>query len=291
MMKAKTSSYLVSPLLQKIFIVLAIGAYIAQLTSMWTIALNVYSGGWRLSQVVWVILSTTILPLVLFAIAYFSTRNKKPLLWRVFESSFFVTIGLLLQTIVTQLMMAAVDAMMKATNMWFGDLIIWYEVVPLVVTMLVYIGIITWSRRSKTTPVGFTPSLQRIYTLLFGGAMVALIGMTVYHMILQYPFNSNYSSYLLSAVQMILLPTALFTAAFVTGPRKSPMLTRIFDALLYTAMGFLLYTIIAGIVRYFDTYFISPQAGYWPWVTYGLGVIAATLIVYIIAVVYIRRRR
>lgn len=287
-MKAKSSVYTVSLFIQKAFIALAFVAYVVQVSSLWQIFHNVYSGGWRVSQFVWMILSVTILPLVLFVIAYFSTRHKSPLLWRVFESSFFVIIGLLLQTIMVQFMLAVVDTMMNTTKLWFGNPIIWYEVVPLLLTLIAYVLVIIWNRRPKLNTAGFSLPLQRTYILLFSGAVAALAGITAYHMILQYPFNSNFSSYLLSVVQMIVLPAVLFATAFITSPEKLSRLTRVFDGLLFTTMGMLLYTVVGGIVKYFDSYFISSGAGYWPWTIYGLGVIALTLIVYIMGVRYLR---
>jgi hypothetical protein len=291
-MKTKPSTYSVSRLVQKTFILLALGAYVVQISGLWSVFYNVYSGGWRPSQFTWVILSSTVLPLVLFAIAYVSTRHKSPLLWRVFESSLFTIIGLLLQIIASHLMMATVDVVASTTNAWIGDVVLWYEILPLVLTLIAYVIVtLGWRGHAKPDTTGLTSSVQRLYVFALAGALTAMVGTMVYRMMLQYPSNPNLSSYLISSVQMVVLPVALFVAAFVTGPKKLPQLARVFDGLLFTTMGILLYAIVAGIARYFNSYFISSQAGYWPWVMYELGVVAIALVVYIAAIMYIRRRQ
>ena len=293
-MKNKTIGFVTNPLLQKVFIALCVCVYVFQAITFYEISIpmhlsDVYSDGLRLSSYFLLVLESMLLPLVLFVIAFYSIPKNKGSLQRVFESSFFTVMGLLLQIIIVQIVTIILDI---SKNSFDGSTILLPQLIPLLAVVLIYLlALLRYKRmRLLDSPLAIPP-LQKTFIWLAGGAFVSFAVLIIYQIIQQYPSNPNVSAFLLTSLENFVLPSLLFVVAYITSSKGLLHTNRLFQASLFMVMGVMTLAVIKGLFHNLVPDISMLQNSFRGEVIYEFIVILILMTVYSIAIFYYRNHQ
>lgn len=274
----------ISPLVQRLFIFFSLLVYVAQLAMAYEIGrflLTVRAGELQLSPALFMVVETTLLPAVLFAIAYFLLPKAKPHLSRIFQGVMATVMGYLLYTIVAELMtliMGGLRITMPAS----------YAVLPQIVLLAVvfsgYAYGLVHLRRIGSAAI-YRTRLQQFMVGLAAGATVTVIGEIAYRVAEQYPYNQNLSGFLPMTLET-LFPVVLFIVAYLFSSKKQSRLARYFRSAIYALSGMMLYLATSALVRYLVA---GNSGGSWNYPP-ELLLMAMVTVVYLAVLVIFRRR-
>lgn len=107
---------------------------------------------------------------------------------------------------------------------------------------------------------------------------IAVIG---YWVIRQYPTNHNLSAYLLLSVYAFAAPLIFFLTAFWMRHKTDGLRIRIFDAMIFTAIGMLAADILNQSTTFYQRLYVF-NGGYWRSILYSLIPWAVAYIVYVV---------
>lgn len=291
-MKTKNLEYITNPLVQKMFIILGLGYYFAQAMTSYEIinslvAREYFSNGLRFSQIVLVVIEATLLPVLLFLIAFYLIPKNKPLLQRIFESSFYGVMGALLQIIVVQLFDLLLSVFRVVVNFQLPT------IAPMLITtslvILTYIIAMVYFKRSNELKSGISMRVQKIFILLILGAFLAHAITTIYRIAQQYPSNPNLSGFFSSLVEYLALPIILFSIVYLLSASRMRLMSRLFQSLIFTVMGMMLLLVAQSLLRYGNmNMFLSLNIN-WGHFAYNLMTIIVVIVIYTGTVLYLRK--
>lgn len=284
-MNKKIPGYVVSPLIQKLFIALGIAGYIAQLAVTLPLFFSVYGGAWRFSQYTYSVVGSVLFPLLLAGIAYASASKQSPLLWRLFQSVLFAMVGLILQTAIVQLLQIPMEGPFVWLAMQFGASM-WYQAGIILLTLLVYVVIVRRYTRGATTANNIVQSLQHVIVVVAFSMVAILVVLMLSRIARQLPDNPNLSSFITTFLSVVIVPAVLFVAAYLSNRKQLTFRSeRLFDAALLSLMGSVIVSIITGAATIYESTGIYEQ-----WVTYEIVVAAIALAIYMVMLWFVRRQ-
>lgn len=286
-MSKKLSDYVVSPLIQKIFITLGLVGYAAELATTLPSFFSYYDISLRFSQYTYAVAEGVLLPILLFLIAYASVSKKTPLLWRVFQGVLLAVIGRIVQVIVLQLMQIPIDELLFKMGAGF-DTFVWFQIASTVLVVGSYSFIIRYYRRNKIATNKISSSLQRVLVIAVCGAATALIGLTLYRILRQYPTNPNLSGFYVGMISTIALPAVLVVTSYVLNGKLKGF-ARVFACLLWAVMGMMIYDIMTNVATLIRPAF-SGQSSYEAWFIYELAIAAIAFIAYVMMMWFVGRQ-
>lgn len=276
-MKTKKPGYTVPLLMQKAFVMLGLLTYlVAAGTNIFMLTAAYGSRPVRVSPFLVGVLESVLLPVILFCLAYFTSRSTMPKLWRSFESLVLIAAASLLEMIAgTILMFVPIPA---------GDLSLaaLYQIIPGVVVLLSFSVMLLWHRRVLVKKAPLSPEIQRLFVALSLTAFIANTAMILASIWQQLPHNPNLSGFYVSMAETIGLPILLFAGTYFCLPKTLRPLNRLFESALAGLMGLMLYGILSQ-TGYLATWSIlsawSERTGwYWPVETIAL---VLTIAIYI----------
>lgn len=146
--------------------------------------------------------------------------------------------------------------------------------------------------KAKASSYAISYLLQRIIIIIFLISYILGILMIAYWVIDQYPDNHNLSGYLLISLQTILIPVFMFIPAYVSANKKLVKQARIFDALLFTVIGFTISGIISQIAIFpFVNFYRFGGNSYWGSVINQLILTLLGLVLYYGVLFYSRKHK
>jgi hypothetical protein len=132
------------------------------------------------------------------------------------------------------------------------------------------------------------PELQKFFIVLAALSIVIQVATILYWALRQYPSNSNFSAFLLPAVDSFIVPVIMFLSAYYLVPQRDRG-SRIFESLLLMTMGLLASGILSQMTMLAYTRFVTIGSGYWESVAYDLGGSAVALLLYTALLLRYRR--
>lgn len=288
-MAKKLSDYVVSPLIQKLFIGLGVAGYGMQLATTVPIFLIVYGGDWQLSQFTYFVAESILLPLILFGLAYAAGSKKMTQLQRTFRAMFLAVLGLAVQVIATQLIQIVMESALVHTGAYM-DVYVWYQAVTSLVVLTAYALVVrrVWGVKPAKNAVELR--LQRLFVATVGIAFAVMLAITLYRVLAQYPSNPNLSGFFAGAIQSLGLPAVMFGLAYAAGSQKVSQLGRVFGGMLLSVTGMMLFTVLSSLSGYISSSFLQ-QGSYSSWLSYELTIVAFALVLYCVLLWVIRRQQ
>lgn len=139
--------------------------------------------------------------------------------------------------------------------------------------------------KAKQKAYLINPRLQNLIIWLAVASVLTQVAVICYWIIRQYPTNHNLSGYLLISVYGFGAPLIFFLTAVWLRQKQGGWRARVFDGLIYAAMGMIAADILNQSTTFYQQFYIF-NGGYWRSILYSL---IPWIVAYIIYVIFLWR--
>lgn len=248
MNKNKQSTDTLPKNIQITFIATVAGAFVVNTIYGILLLMRIYPHGLRPSQFTFIMFTSMLLPVVLFACAYLIAKRRLPRFAHLFYAAVVTVIGYFLFRLVSvaDRALSLHSSIYQSEPFLNGGMI----ALPLVVTLLLYAGLLySFWRRNQYT--GDTPQLQR--TMISVGVLTYAVD-AVYSLsdlVSRHIGSKNIMNLLTHQdfLTTVVIPVVCFVIAY-SVVRNANRLNRLFTAMLYATTGVIVTLIIQLLSNY-----------------------------------------
>ncbi|HET8884064.1 MAG TPA: hypothetical protein VFM68_01180 [Candidatus Saccharimonadales bacterium] len=242
MPKTKNNLPILSEKVQFTFLSVSLIVYVITATYWISLLVRVYPNGMRFSEFSVAAMSEIIFPIILFAIAYLTINKSISRLNRLFKASLFAFMGFLV------LIWAALLSrwIMSSSTLFSEWPAHWNVIIPLLVTLIVYIGFVIWPNR-PTGQVAIDRRLQVVFLAIASVSFVLTAILGTKHTIGQYLGDQDIINLLTDSrvVVAAILPAIFFAIAYRMISTGKNLANRLFATGIYTITGIMIAHAIA----------------------------------------------
>jgi hypothetical protein len=235
-MKKKITTYTVSSLLQKTYIILAVLAFAVMAAGMIYSVIH-FSQSTMFTATLLPMLTGVILPVLVFVVAYLLFEKSASRRWRVFKAMTLATIAIVIQQVLLMVFYffaqsPQYEAEAASLYMPLGELI------PAVVAVLAAAGVAMYIKEQNKTVDQASPRLQAIYVGAIAIPYFLFSGLTVWQSLIPTSYGSmDILSLIASILIPALVPAALFLIVFFTAKKATPVWSKVFLGTVYVTLA------------------------------------------------------
>jgi hypothetical protein len=221
--------------IQLTFITLSAIAVVIQAIFYIGLLARIYPNGLRLSQFSILAFTAIVLPVILFATAYYFSKKSASRFDRVFHAALLAVIGLAIQRIVY-----IVDRVLaQHTDLYTSDLFVNGGMIalPIITTIALYAGLL-YTLRLRSKKSDGIRSLQLATVSLAALVFTADMVLNISDLVARHIGSRNAMNFIThpDLILPIVLPFAFFAVAYLTI-QKTSTLNRLFTSTLYALVG------------------------------------------------------
>lgn len=234
---ANTFAPLYNNRLQRLFIILAITAYVLQSATYVAFYIKLSSSAWHLSQYTLLMVDLIVLPVLLLLLFWLVLRKAKPRTERLFKALVWTTVVLSLQMLLSMVYRVWLQRYLPYDGThWYEP---WVVLLPSLVTILVALGgtvLINRSKRISLETYRTAGSLMVLGTYAYSGVFIFR---DVLHHYVALPRVFYFG------IGALLLGIILFVNYVVTTKEQDSFSTRLYTSTIYAIMGGFIFMILS----------------------------------------------